>query len=362
MDFGRYTIDDFICDETFQQYVFHSDKDHFDFWNDWVERNPHKIYEVEEARKVLLELQVGKRTRLPEDHLLDINDKINRILDKKTNNLHTVKRNKNFGHLEEKKGKVRSIQKNIFGLNKVAAVAAFLVLAFTGIFYAIEVSRDAVTKEELVMIEKLVPRGQKLTLTLSDGSVVKLNSESKIQFPKTFSTNKREVFLEGEAYFEVARNESNPFVIHTGEIKTTVLGTSFNVRAYNHNKVQVAVSSGKVKVENTKTELESVFLSSNEMARCANDKIELSAFDSEKYFGWKDGVLVFKGANIDEVISALERWYDVSVHVVDKELITGKFEGTYSNKSLDVVMEGISYTSKFTYTIENKNLTIIGKH
>eukprot|EP01023_Acetabularia_acetabulum_P001109 TRINITY_DN10412_c0_g1_i1.p1 TRINITY_DN10412_c0_g1~~TRINITY_DN10412_c0_g1_i1.p1 ORF type:complete len:207 (-),score=3.81 TRINITY_DN10412_c0_g1_i1:101-721(-) len=98
------------------------------------------------------------------------------------------------------------------------------------------------------------------------------------------------------------------------------------------------------------------------MARCANDKIELSVFDSEKYFGWKDGVLVFKGANIDEVISALERWYDVSVQVVDKELITGKFEGTYSNKSLDVVMEGISYTSKFTYTIENKNLTIIGKH
>ncbi|MBX2842817.1 MAG: FecR domain-containing protein [Flammeovirgaceae bacterium] len=351
MDFGRYTIDDFICDETFQDYVFHSDKDHFDFWEDWTERNPHKVYEIEEARKILIRLQVKKRIKLPEDKLLDINENINRILDKK------IAKNHKKEFVERK---IKN-HNNVFWFNRIAAAIIFMVLAVVGVYYLLGININPKEKGELVFVNKVVPKGKKLTITLSDGSVVKVNSESKIKFPKSFSEDSREVYLEGEAFFEVARNESKPFIIYSGNIKTTVLGTSFNVKAYDHNKVQVAVNSGKVKVENSSLEIEPALLIQNEMVICANEKIEFTKFVSEDYFGWKDGILFFDDANIDEVVSALERWYDVKVHIVDKNLITGEFNGLYKNKSLGVVMEGISYSSKFSYVLENKNLTIIGK-
>jgi len=134
----------------------------------------------------------------------------------------------------------------------LSAACISLVLLFFGRYYI-----DNLLYQEKVVTEvpeinwqtKTVPNGQKLSLTLWDGTVVKVNSGSTISFPEEFSDSLREVHLEGEAFFEVNRDILRPFIIKSGNVETVVLGTSFNVNAYpNQEQIKVAVAEGKVKV------------------------------------------------------------------------------------------------------------------
>lgn len=210
-----------------------------------------------------------------------------------------------------------------------------------------------------VMVEKVVPRGQKLTVTLDDGSTVILNSESKIRYGKDF-INKREVFLEGEAFFEVTKNQDKPFNIQSGDVITTVLGTSFNIKAYpNEDVVQVVVASGNVKVNYLRKADSEKYLSTDEMVQIEKKSGEIikEKVNLKEYLSWKNNVIFFKDADFIEISSVLEKWYNVKF-VYNKTPDVEKFNGIFKGKSLKEVLDGISFSAGFNFRIEDKTVYI----
>src|SRR5699024_2915773 len=145
-----------------------------------------------------------------------------------------------------------------------------------------------------------------------DGSVIQLNAESTLRYPSKFDSNKREVYLEGEAFFSVERDTTRPFIIHAGGTATQVLGTSFNIRAYEgEDKVQVAVVEGEVAVTEEKAEKragqEAIHISKNEWVTYHSDEqiIEKGQGDIWKMVAWKDDVLVFKDQSLSRIAKRL---------------------------------------------------------
>ena len=212
-------------------------------------------------------------------------------------------------------------------------------------------------------ITKQTTVGQKSKMKLTDGTEVVLNAESKLWFANTFSAdNERIVYLEGEAFFDVARDTTRPFVIHARNMVTRVYGTSFNVNAYSDNEaVSVAVVSGKVSVNIHKSEnSEPVYLEPGEKAICnvrENTKIKKTLFSYDKEIVWKDGTLTFYKEDFESVVKKLEMWYGVKI-TVRKEGVRDDFTGTYHKKSLETVLEGISYVLGFDYEIKGNKVII----
>ena len=187
--------------------------------------------------------------------------------------------------------------------------AAAIAFILTSVFLFWNANQIQSTNNVANLIESKADYGSKVNIRLVDGTQVKLNSGSKLTYPEEFTGVERRVTLTGEAFFEVAKNAKMPFIINTGNINTTVLGTSFNVQASGENEVRVAVLTGKVKVADTLNQQE-VFLLPEDLAivQTANGNITKTKFDAALEFGWKDGKLVFKEASLKEVLIQLEKW------------------------------------------------------
>ena len=220
--------------------------------------------------------------------------------------------------------------------------------------------------EEIVFIEKSNPNGRKSTIILPDGSKAILNSDSKIRYEKGFKENYREVILEGEAFFEVERDETRPFIIRTGDISTTVLGTSFNIRAYaKSDNIEVAVVTGKVEVKKASyydNEAEDVvFLTPNKMASYQREERQLttSSFNMDEVVGWKDGILIFKNADQMDIARSLKAWYGMDIEFKGGNNIMNKrYTGKFDNNSLEYVLKAISYTSEISFEITDNKVIL----
>jgi ferric-dicitrate binding protein FerR (iron transport regulator) len=184
------------------------------------------------------------------------------------------------------------------------------------------------------------PAGQLKTVILPDGSKVFLNAATKISFPTQFGSVNREVTLTGEAYFEVVHNPDKPFLIYTGKVKTQVLGTSFNVKAYaNEPKITVAVVSGKVGVMAGKL---SVLLTPNQKADYnANDGALLKGTiaDASALKAWTDGQLVFRGQAFNEITRTLIRRYNTNIIIQNNHIAEAILNARFDkNESLENVI------------------------
>lgn len=247
-----------------------------------------------------------------------------------------------------------------------AAAVIFLSVSAAGWWWSIGADQPNEIVSNSVLsapdfIYKKAERGEKRTITLRDGTVVKLNADSRIWYSPTFGElGKREVSLVGEAFFEVARDTLHPFNVRTGEVTTTVLGTSFNVEAYDPNQVvKVAVVTGKVEVQQIEKSQTPIYLQSNEQIEYSiqeNTKVK-GQFDHEEVLSWKEGILYFKNDSFSEVIEKLERWYGVDIDVKKQQIEDG-FSGSYSNRSLKSVLEGIGFVLHFEHEIRGDRVTI----
>lgn len=218
---------------------------------------------------------------------------------------------------------------------------------------------------DVAFVEKNNGKGRKTTFNLPDGTIVKLNSSSKLKFPLYFSGNKREVVLEGEAFFEVVRDESTPFVIRSGNIKTTVLGTSFNIKAHQgSDNIQVAVVSGKVKVESLSKNSEarnqkSVLLTQNKKAVYEKNKASLTiSILEEEDIAWKDGIILFKHANETDVVRKLEEWYNVQFSIENQGNENWDLTAKFKNETLEHILKVVGHQIGFTFNIEEKKVSI----
>ena len=192
---------------------------------------------------------------------------------------------------------------------------------------------------------------EKTQITLPDGSKVWLNENTKIAFAEKFET--RIIRLEGKAFFEVEHlTEDQPFEILSGDTKTTVLGTSFNVRAYaQEQRVEVTVETGKVAFEKVvekedKIKAASVLLKAGDSG--VFDKVEDSLnkkeSKNENAVSWKTGQLIFENTQIREVKEVLERYFDVKINTSDEKILNCHFTGVYQKPELEQILEVLKFS------------------
>ncbi|TRZ41291.1 FecR family protein [Robertkochia solimangrovi] len=209
----------------------------------------------------------------------------------------------------------------------------------------------------------IVPIGGMYSLTLSDGTRVWMNSESELTYPVKFNANERSVRLKGEGYFEVTHNAEKPFRVITESGNITVLGTEFNVSAYEEDiEFATTLINGKVALDHLKGRMlqdsATVVLAPGERAvfnRSFGQNISINTVDTELYTAWKDGKFYFKNENLNTILTKVARWYDVTVTFTDPSLKKITFTGAVlKDQPLDYLMELISQSSNINYTI-NKN-------
>lgn len=188
-------------------------------------------------------------------------------------------------------------------------------------------STDGTRADSLVYNEVSVPKGGEYQLMLSDGTLVYLNSMTRIRYPVKFSGDTRDVELEGEAYFEVARNEEKPFIVRTACYDVTVLGTQFNITAYGDEEltsttlVQGAVAiSGKGVAGAKRLQADERFVLDRATGKERVEKVDVSY-----YTAWKDGKFRFRDVRLEEIMRVVERWYDVTVEYDGDEVKDFRF-------------------------------------
>ncbi|MFY0653487.1 MAG: FecR domain-containing protein [Cyclobacteriaceae bacterium] len=244
----------------------------------------------------------------------------------------------------------------------LSIAAAFLVVATsTALIFSFLKSENS-AEQQISMIKKKCPTGSKLIVRLPDGSHATLNSNSFIEYPSQFEGELRLINLKGEAFFDVIPNPSKPFVVKTKALNTTVLGTSFNVRAYHsEHKTKVAVASGKVKVELTESEQPIHFvLNPSEMSifNKTQGSFEKTKFDQLSELGWKDGIIYFNKTSFGEVKNILEKWYGVKIEVDGNINESFHYTATYNNQPLESVLEGMKFVQPFDYSIKGEVINI----
>lgn len=201
-------------------------------------------------------------------------------------------------------------------------------------------------------------------ITLPDGSKVSLNSGSIIEIAHEFNKSNREVYLEGEAFFEVERDTARPFIVKTeSNLQVRVMGTSFNVKSYkSDHTIETTLVSGKVELIQNNKKQHVIALSPNQKATFhkAEDKINIDQVSTAEIISWKEGVLIFDNEPVQNVLNNLERWYDVEIRIKDKEINTYTFSGKVERKTkIEEVLELIEASSPVKYQYNEKQKTFI---
>lgn len=243
-------------------------------------------------------------------------------------------------------------------------VAAVLILCLSAILMLHQAGYvnpfDKQGLVEVKVVEKVSLPGQKITTKLPDGTTVKLNADSKLLVPEFFTGDKREVKLIGEAFFDVARDETRPFIIKTSDLEIEVLGTSFNVSAYEDaTSRSVSVKSGKVAVKSYRKGT-AVELEPNEMGILAEEgQLLKKPIENENLvFGWIEQQIVFKDQPIERVLNTISRWYGVEVEFEKQIRSERLYTASYENPVLREVMESIAHVYNFNYEINGKKIVI----
>ncbi len=249
----------------------------------------------------------------------------------------------------------------------IRQVAAVLVLAIglASVFHYF--MQPHTVNGGVVFKEVVASRGSNTKLILPDGSTAQLYPGSKLVFPLAFNGEYREVQLTGEGYFEVEHDEAMPFIVKTDQLNVKVLGTEFNVRAYeDENFVETVLVNGKValeKEENGKiVSLQTLKPYQRSVYSLTSGKLAVSdELDLHKYVDWRKGLLVFDADPMQEVVRKMENWYNIDF-VVDEQLQRYKFTGVFEDEPIDEVLALMQYSSPFKYKIEKGYLNQAGVH
>lgn len=219
--------------------------------------------------------------------------------------------------------------------------------------------------KELIYNELTVPYGKRFDIVLSDGTEVKVNAGTVIKYPVQFITGKkREVFIKGEAYFDVTEDRAHPFVVNANDMSVEVLGTKFNVSSYMEDQaVNTVLVEGSVKLYNVYEEQmpeTHTMLTPGHMAAWDKNlkKIAIKPVDVEIYTAWKDGVLLFKKSSFENIEKKLERYYDIAIENNYGFLESQVYTATFNNESIEVVIEAFKEDTPFEYVMKNNKLII----
>jgi transmembrane sensor len=272
--------------------------------------------------------------------------------------------------------------------NFIRIAASVLIIASILGAYLVGRYRQSQNKEpQLTYNEIIVPKGQRSQIILSDSSQVWINAGSKLRFANQFNGDKREVWLDGEAFFTITKDDEKPFYVHTGDLNVKVLGTSFNIAAYsNEDIVETSLLEGSVSIQTNgnqgvqseevllKPSHKAIFLKredvkiSEETRRefsqplVANKIIISKPVDIKTAVSWTEGKLVFSDETFDHIVIELERKYDVRIFVDDENINKTKYTGVLKNISIEQALRAIQLSMPINYTIHDNIVRITGRN
>ena len=255
--------------------------------------------------------------------------------------------------IEESSSNIRHIQSLFSNQNiwKIAASIVFLVVGLYSVVYFTQL-------QEKTLVTGLEPA----ELELRDGTLVNINKHSSISYPVRFRGGERRVVLEGEAYFDVAMDLHNPFIVQAQDVEIMVLGTSFFVSAVKDAlKVEVMVSSGKVAL--ISPDMQQLALDAGRKGvfiREENQLIEDEITDPN-YLSWKTRFMVFENTRLAEAFKVLENTYGVRFHIVDAAVGNCRITATFSDKSLEDILAIIRETFEIRFTRTDNVINVYGK-
>jgi transmembrane sensor len=202
--------------------------------------------------------------------------------------------------------------------------------------------------------------GMRGSVNLPDGSRVTLNSGSEIRYPTRFTKGTREIQLTGEAFFEVTKDKKHPFIVRTDKLNVEVLGTTFNVSAYNDGKpVEVVLATGSIKLfsgeGHEKKQLALLEPGNRAVYNASDNKLTVSGVNTDKYLAWRDGNIIFRDDSMSDVVSRLERWFNVDIYVQDKSILDYEITARFHDETLEQVLTLLKLSSGIEYTIEKNS-------
>ncbi|MGN6298454.1 MAG: FecR family protein [Ginsengibacter sp.] len=378
MNYMEYDVEDFVMDDSFQNYCLGKEDQDALFWKVWINENPQKIETVRQAKKIIILLNGNTDSRSYRRDFQKFKDRF-------------------YKHLQEEKGeavadipeeffvdKPRSKKRSLF-VYAGSIAACFLLISV--LFYQHSHQPESSVKE-VVSNPKLIYSslpGERKSFQLADGSVVTLNGGSRIEVSKDFDLAKREISLKGEAYFNVTHNARKPFIIHTDNINVKVLGTEFDVKAYPGDKttetilikgsVEVTVHDRpeekivlkprhKLIIQNEETPAKHIADTALKEHKAIREKLQvqkvmLSSTDSTVIeTSWKYNRLTFNNETLAEVAVKLERWYGIQVSVADDIADKYHYTAIFENESLNETLKALQLSLFFHYRIEDGKVLI----
>lgn len=218
----------------------------------------------------------------------------------------------------------------------------------------------SILKQEIVYNTIVVPRGGEYKLELADGTLVWLNSDSELRYPVKFAGSQRDVWLKGEGYFEVSKNPEKPFRVVVDDMIVKVLGTSFNINAYkDRGNILTTLVSGKVDIQDMSGK-SLVVMSPNQQVDFRHGKISsVQEVDITRFVSWIDGKFYFNDMTLENIMSQLQRWYDIEVFFVDEELKSYPFTGVIRRDfTAGQIFEIIEKTTRVKFNVRGKCVTV----
>ena len=212
--------------------------------------------------------------------------------------------------------------------------------------------------QSLAYNQLIVPSGKRSTLNLSDGSKIWVNANSRVVYPVIFDQSKREIYVEGEVFLEVSPDKNRPFIVKTKTLDVNVLGTSFNVSAYeNQSRTSVVLVTGSVNVKTKKNQTKK--LKPNEMYQYADGRGRLRKVNVQNYISWKDGAYIFEKENFVTILNKLGSYYGKEI-VIDKALVGVYCSGTLNLKDdITMLLNGLKNVVSFTYQINGNQINVL---
>ena len=206
-----------------------------------------------------------------------------------------------------------------------------------------------------------VPRGGEYTVTLSDGTVVYLNSGSELRYPVAFGTERREVFLSGEGYFDVVKDVERPFFVNADKLKIRVYGTSFNVNTYNLANVETVLVEGNIGIRETNADVEySVMPGQLALYNREKGTMEIRDVDVRPYVAWKEHEFMFDNESLEEIMNTLSLWYDVDVFFQTASLKQLHFTGHLGRyEEVSHILDAISGVTQVKFSVKGRTIIVM---
>lgn len=331
--YQNFRVDDFVQDAEFRRRVMKPDNTGNSFWDEFRKQYPEKNEVVDIAYQIVDALSLEER----EIGRSEYQDSL-------------VKLKK---YLENKSVKKRSIGNFAYWMGRVAAILIIpLFLASAFLYFRNLPEQSSQT------VQYIVPNGQKSNVILADGTNVWLNSGSTLSY-STDSKNRRKVHLTGEAFFDVVKDNKNPFLVETRDYTVKVYGTQFNVRAYGDSgESETVLKEGSVSIVTDRND-EVKLTPGQRFCLDEKKKYTLTEVNPDLYLSWKDNLLKINNERLQDLIIRMERWYGVKIYVEKMEQVKDlRYTLTIKTESLREMLGLMNFVTPFKYEINGENVTL----